>query len=359
MNQSTDDPLRAALASHFDPDSGTPYWLDLQTAFGIDARREIRTTQDLALLGAFDREAWTERPLSDFVPRGLWEERASLVLAESGGTSGRPVRCVFTQSEFEAAFGAPYMAVSAARGFPQGGEWLFVGPTGPHVIGRSCQLLARLHGAMAPYAVDLDPRWARAQVEGSFGRVHYTRHVLVQALDVLERENVDVLFVTPPLALALADELDDERRARIRGVHLGGMAMTSDAYAAIRAAFPSACILPGYGNSMFGLLIEATAPVPDADGTLHLDYVPLPGRMVVRIVPEDEGAPDVSRTTAIGERGRVVMSRLDRSFLIANLVERDRATRVATPAAGLLELCEEGVRNPFPVIEKQALEGLY
>ena len=351
--------LRAALSAHFDPDSGTPYWLDWQAAIGIDARRDVRTVDDLYLLGEFEREAWTERPLSDFVPRGLWEERTQLVLAESGGTSGRPVRCVFTQREFSEGFGAPYMAASATRGFPTGGSWLFVGPTGPHVIGRAAGLLAELHGAMQPFAVDFDPRWARAQVEGSFGRLHYTRHVLIQALDILERETVDVLFVTPPLALALADEADDERRSRIRGVHLGGMAVTSAAYVAIRAAFPNACVLPGYGNSMFGLMIEATEPVADASGELHLDYVPLPGRMDVRVVPDDDGVPNIERTVAIGERGRVVLSRLDRSFLIANLVERDRATRIGTPEAAALGLSAEGIRDPYPVIAKQALEGIY
>ncbi len=279
MIQLTDTSLRAAIEAHFHPNSGTPYWLDWQTTVGIDARHEVRTLDDLHILGEFEREAWTERPLSDFVPRALWEDRAGLVLAETGGTSGRPVRCVFTRSEFEQGFGAPYMAASAARDFPRSGEWLFVGPTGPHVIGRAAGLLARLHGAMQPYAVDFDPRWARAQVEGSFGQVHYTRHVLIQALDILEREGVDVLFVTPPLALALATELDDDRRARIRGLHLGGMAVTSDTYRAIRAAFSRACVLPGYGNSMFGLMIEAAEPTPDLDGTLHLDYVSLPGRM--------------------------------------------------------------------------------
>ena len=359
MNDDTTRCLRDALESHFHPDTGTPYWLDVQDALGIDVRREIRTVDDLAVLGAFDREAWVERPLSDFVPRGLWQERTSLILAESGGTSGRPVRCVYTAEELDAAFVAPYMAVSASRGFPTGGEWLFVGPTGPHVIGRTSQLLARSHGAMAPYAVDLDPRWARAQVEGSFGRIHYTRHVLTQALDVLDRENVTVLFVTPPLALALATELDGARRERIAGIHLGGMAVASDAYAAIRAAFPRAVVLPGYGNSMFGLLIEAGEPEPDADGTLHLDYAGLPGRLLVRVVPDDDGAPDVSRTVGLGERGRVVLSRLDRSFLVVNHVERDRATRIATPHAAHHGLCAEGVRDPYPVVAKQAIEGLY
>ncbi len=352
--------LRAALDAHFDPDHGTPYWLDRERELGIDARRDIRDLPDLALLGVCEREAWIERPLRDFVPRSIWAQRTALVPAESGGTTGTPTRCVFTRDEFVEAFGAPYMAASAARGFPTGGEWLFVGPSGPHVIARAAELLAHLHGALAPYAIDLDPRWARAQVPGSIGARLYTRHVVEQVLDVLDRERVDTLFLTPPIALALGEELAAAARRRIRGIHLGGLPVTSQARTAIETAFPSAVVLAGYGNSMFGLLIEATQPTPAADGTLPHDYFPLPGRLVVRVVPDADGTPRLDREVTTGERGRVVLSRLDRSFLVVNHVERDRATRVAAaPDVLALGLSPFGVRDPFPVVQTQAVVGLY
>ena len=71
MSSAPDARLRAALLAHFHPDTGTPYWLEQQAALGLDVRRDVRTVADLHLLGEFDREAWTERPLSDFVPRAL------------------------------------------------------------------------------------------------------------------------------------------------------------------------------------------------------------------------------------------------------------------------------------------------
>ncbi len=79
----------------------------------------------------------------------------------------------------------------------------------------------------------------------------------------------------------------------------------------------------------------------------------------MRVVPEEDGVPDIRSQVALGERGRVVLSRLDRSFLIPNLVERDRATRISTPHALRLGLTGEGIRDPYPVLARQATEGLY
>ncbi len=344
------DRLRRVLESHFDPRHGTPYWLEREREVGIRARDEIRTMEDLSVFGPFPREALRTRPLEDFVPRWLWTGRSGLVLAETGGTTGRPVRTVFTPAEFEEAFGRPFLAASLERGFPRGGNWLFVGPSGPHAIGQAARLLARLHRSLEPFSVDLDPRWARAQEPGSLGASVYLSHVIDQALDVVARETIDVLFTTPPLALALAGAMPEPTRHAIRGVHLGGMVLGGAAYAAIRKAFPQAIVLPGYGNSLFGILVEAIPPGPD----LHADYFPLPGRLVVRVVGED------GREVAPGEEGRVSITRLDESVLIVDHRERDVATRIdGGPPVAALGLVPSGVRDPRPLAPDEAHRGIY
>ena len=350
--------LRRALSRHFDPQHGSPFWLDRQAKLGIQVCDEIRTVEDLLRFGPFDRSLLLERPLSDFVPRSLWAERSSLILAESGGTTGRPSRCVFTAEEFAEGFGTPYMMASEARSFPRRGSWLFVGPSGPHVIAQASRLLARLHGALEPFSVDLDPRWARAQAPGSLGDRLYREHVLDQALGIIVRESPAVVFTTPPLALALGEAMTEAQRDLIRGIHLGGMALSGEVYAEIKATFSRAVVLPGYGNSMFGLLIEGREPVEGEP--LHLDYFPLPGRMVVQVVDDSGGAADLERPLGPGETGRVVFSRLDESFLLPNLVERDRATVIcAAEEVTALGLAAHGVRDPHPVVESQATRGLY
>ena len=85
--------------------------------------------------------------------------------------------------------------------------------------------LARQTGSMDPFSVDFDPRWAKRLADGSLARQRYLDHVTDQALDVLEREDVGVLFTTPPALAALARAHDrpaargDPRRPLRRHEH--------------------------------------------------------------------------------------------------------------------------------------------
>lgn len=362
LTDSTLERLQRSLAAHFDPYTGSPYWLDRQRELGIDARVDVRSLADLALFGPLDRGAWAQRPLRELVPATVWARREELVLSETGGTTGHPVRCVFTPSEFRSAFGDPFVAAARQRGFPLGGQWLFVGPSGPHVIGRAAALFARLLGSLEPFGVDFDPRWARSQAPGSLGERLYLEHVLDQALDVLSRERPDVLFTTPPVALALAAELSDADRAGLRGLHLGGLPIDPEQYAAIRAEYQHAVVLPGYGNSSFGVLMEARGPRQRSAprDELHLDYFSRTAGPLVRIVEEVEGRVRLDRDVDVGEAGRVVMTRCNESCFLPNCVERDRAEVVAADRA-LVECgwSERGVRDPRPIESAEGKRGLY
>lgn len=351
-----DAALRRALAAHLDPVGGSPYWLERQRALGASLTDEVRVVADLVRLGPFDRRALEARPLEDFVPRSLLARRRSeLVLAETGGTSGPPVRTVFQPEELREGFGESFLRAGRARRFPGAGRWLFVGPSGPHVIGQAARLLARAHGALEPFTVDLDPRWARNQ-RGAAATL-YREHVLAQALDVVRRERPDVLFITPPLLEALAAELAPEEREAVRGIHLGGLPVAPAALRLAARAFPAAVVLPGYGNSMVGMLPEVV-PHPDA---AHVDYFALRGRLVVDVVAEAAGQVDIARPVGHGERGRVLVHRLDESCLLPNLVERDEATCVvAPPEVEALGFARRGVRDPQPARALEApREGLY
>ncbi len=352
--------LEEVLALHFDERKGSKFWLERRRELGFDPRREIRDVSELPRLGEFDRRWLLERPLYDFIPRAIHEtQRTELILAETGGTTGRPVRAVFTPEEFVEAFGTPFTTVSTSRGFPFGGTWLFLGPSGPHVIGQAARLLARLHGSLEPFSVDLDPRHARAQEPGSLGEKLYRAHVVDQALDVLAREPIDVLFATPPVALALADALDAERRVAILGIHLGGMAVDPAQRARLREAFPSASILPAYGNALFGILPEPKEPDWRA-GETGIDYYPLDSRLHVDVAAQENDSVDITRSVKAGESGRVVLSRIDRSFFLPNVVERDVATKiVASDALRERGFGPTGLRNPRPFVAAQANRGLY
>src|SRR5262249_15229368 len=150
-------------------------------------------------------------------------------------------------------------------------------------------------------SVDFDPRWAKRLADGSFARQRYLDHVTDQALDVLAREEIGVIFTTPPALEALAARMTDRQREAIRGVHYGGLSMAPGMVNRFREVIPNAVHLAGYGNTLFGVLMEVT------DGPrLALDYYALGDRVRFHVVAEDERGGRPPTPAGSGRRGRVV-----------------------------------------------------
>jgi hypothetical protein len=357
----TDDRLRDLLGLHFHPEWGSTYWLQRQEQLGWDVRDRVRTADDLWLLGAMPLADLRRFPVRAFIPRALHGQWPRFVVGETAGTSGEPCATAYRDDEFQAAFVTPFLRVAEATGFPRGQPWLWVGPSGPHIIGKVVRELARQTGSMDPFSVDFDPRWAKRLAEGSIARQRYLDHVTDQALDVMRREEVGVLFITPPALAALAARLTDSHREAIRGIHYGGMSLTPDAVNDFRADFPRAVHLAGYGNTLFGVVMEV------ADGHRRaMDYFPLGDRVQFHVVdwPADgtalEGWPP--SLCEPGRSGRVLFHRLDQSCLLVGVVERDQAERVApSPEARALGGHADGLRNPQapPALVGRLQMGLY
>lgn len=354
--------LRRILDLHFDPEDGAPYWLERQEELGFDVRSAVRRPEDLLRLGPMREEDLATRPLTDFLPRPVLACRDRWVVAETGGTLGRPKTTLWLEDELQRAFVEPFTAVARGHGFPQGAGWLFAGPTGPHVIGRAARENARALGAAEPFRVDFDPRWAKKLPAGSLGARRYLRHVVDQARGILDVQDVSVLFSTPSVLLALADELSLPRRAAIRGVFYGGQPLEPEAYSRLRRAFPRAVHLAGYGNSLVGLALQLA---PSEDGRFRYFY---PGpRVLVRLVERGtaENAADrqhrLHREVEPGDTGQVVVSRLDPSFLIVNLFERDEAERLAVPGGATpFPIHNPGLGDPRPLTTlRPVAAGLY
>lgn len=354
--------MRHVLAIHFHPESGSPYWLERQRRLGVDVLGHVRRLADLVRLGPMPEDDLARRPLADFLPRTLLDRRAEWVVVETGGSTGRPKTTVYLEHELRSVFVDPFTAVARANGFPEGGSWLFAGPTGPHVIGRAARENARALGAADPFTIDFDPRWAKKLVPGSLGQRRYLEHVVEQCLRLLRRQQIDVLFATPRVLLELAERLERPSREGVRGVFYGGMAVAPDDYRRLRdEAFPRAIHLAGYGNTLFGLALQER-PAEGGD----FDYYYPGARLAVRFVERgDRGAPSperLERRVAEGETGQLVLSRLDESFLVVNLFERDEAERLpAPPAGGPFPRATPGIRNPRPLSRsaRPAAAGFY
>jgi len=325
------------LAIHFDAREGAAYWLERERTLGLDARREIRTLEDLTLLGPMDEDALRSRPIMDFVPRSQRGNLAGAVMTETGGTTGKPKRSLFSRSEFRAAFVEPFVRVAEAAGFPRGGLWLWVGPSGPHVIGQAAAACAAALDSPQPFAIDFDPRWFRKLPAESLARERYLNHLLEQAIDVISCEPVSVIFTTPAILRRLAERMTAEQRGRVRGVHYGGMRVESELLQSAQSEwFSNAVHLAGYGNSLFGVCMEFGGP-----SDRRLRYHPLGARHQVRVE----------------EDGRVWMSRLDPTVLIANLRERDIAESVPSPDTPWADF-GPGLEDPRPDAERVTSQNL-
>lgn len=345
--------IREILAIHFDPEQGTPYWLERQEFLGFDVAAEIAVRDDFYRLGVMAVSELRRRPLQDFIPRRFHNELSTLLLSETGGTTGEPCRRVFSPAEFDKAFVQPWLTAVEEHGFPRQGTWLFVGPGGPHIIDRSARAMARAVGSLEPFSVDCDVRWIKRQAPGSLGFKLYMDHVLSQAMNVINHQQIDTLFTTPPLLLELARRMDEMQRVRIKGIHTGGMALTAESRPGLQQLFPSAVILPGYGNSLFGVTFPVFGEKGEedvfvvGDDNLWLQLAPVP--------TTSHEAQDLRKVVAPGERGRVILHRLDPTFLIINLPERDTAVAkaMADGEMGLVAIA------PLEFATPQNRQGVY
>jgi len=359
---SPDEWLPTVISIHFDPYHGTPYWLSKETELGINAIKEIRTLDDLKILGPMCDDDLRKYPLEHFFPKVFLNQKKGFILGETAGTTGRPKVTAYRRDEFHATFVDWFGYIAEMRGFPTGGNWLWIGPSGPHIIGKAVGPVANRMGSMDPFSIDFDPRWAKKLKPETIGSKRYLEHILEQALDIIETQEIDVLYTTPPVLDALAARMDIDKRMAIKGVHYGGISIGKDAYKRFKKEyFPEAVHISGYGNTLFGLCLEI-----EESPTYDLEYYPSGSRMVVQIVSTANGIkPGCERLSEIvdyGEEGQVVFHRLDESFFIPNMFERDKAVRIApTPTAREYGIEQDGVRNPalLESNEKAIKTGLY
>jgi hypothetical protein len=350
--------LEHIIRIHFNKDTGAPYWLDKQKELGIDVVKNVRSVEDLSILGLMDEDALAMRPIEDFIPR-LYLSDKDYILAETAGTLGRPKFAIHRRDEFRAAFVTPFVKAAERAAFPSRCHWLYIGPTGPHVIGRAARHCADALEAGDVFTVDFDPRWAKKLSAGSFAAQRYLEHIQEQAMRVLAVQNVGVLFSTPAVLDGLAEKMSEAKRRAIQGIHLGGMRADAEFMDKMSELFPDAVILSGYGNTLFGMM-----PQLRYDRQTGFDYFPNGYRLIVRVVRAGLSNETVNLDSCVdyGHRGQLVVHRLDEMQFIANMVERDTAIRLEPrPDAAKDGFLLDGIRDPQPIInEKTKPEiGLY
>jgi len=320
--------VREMVEWHFSPETGCPFWLDFASRLDFDPRREIHRFDDLRRLGHFQDDWLRGGPVRRWVPRAFAGKPAYVF--ETGGSTGVP-KCRVNFEDFQIDYEL-FSARLSSEGFPRGGDWLYLGPTGPRRLRLAIEHLAQYRGGIC-FLVDLDPRWVNRLVAAERWRdlEEYKDHVIAQALTLLRaHDSIRCLFATPKLLEALARKIDLQR-AGIRGIFCGGTEITPQFHRFVREELaPGIDFVPTYGNTLMGLACSPPfdPAAPEADRWSIAYYPPQP-RAVIELVDRDEPA----RTVDYGEVGRVMLTTLTHEFFMPRFLERDEGVRAAPIAA--------------------------
>jgi phenylacetate-coenzyme A ligase PaaK-like adenylate-forming protein len=319
-----DAQVREIVAWHFNPETGTPFWLEKAKTLSFKPLRDVKGFNDLAKFGLFDDEWLRGGPVRRWVPKA-YHNKPTYVF-ETGGTTGIPKSRVVVDD-----FRIDYEMFSDTlpeKYFPKGSNWLMLGPSGPRRLRLAVEHLCQFRGGIC-FCVDLDPRWVVKLIKKGWMEhlKAYQEHVIDQAMTVLSANHeIKCLFTTPKLLDALAGRLEKEGSSiahrGITGVFCGGTEMTSQwiRFAIEELLGPSVYIAPTYGNTLMGL---AAAEMPTAAQGFKIAYYAPQPRAVVQVVDFD----DPNKVVDYGQSGRVMLTTLTKEFFVPRFLERDEGER--------------------------------
>jgi len=337
--------VREIVQWHFDPDTGTPFWLQRAKSFKFDPRKDVQGFDDLKLFGFFEDDWLRSAPGTDigrWVPRA-YQGKKPVYVFETGGTTGIPKSRIVVEDHW-----IDYEMMSATlpdEHFPRGGHWLMLGPSGPRRLRLAIEHLAQFRGGIC-FCVDLDPRWVIRQIKDRKidEANRYKEHCIEQALTILAAgHNIKCMFTTPKLLAALdealrAGKLEEIRRkighpvpegslrsipdTGITGIFSGGTEFTPEftREACEEMLENRVYMTPTYGNTLMGL--ACSKPVGPADGYKITYYAPQP-RAVIQVVDPD----NLDRVVDYGQTGRVLLTTLTKEFFMPRFPERDEGER--------------------------------
>ena len=340
--------VREIVQWHFNPETGTPFWLDFATKLNWDPRKDVRTYEDLDRFGFFEDEWLRGGPVRRWVPKAY--ANRPIYTFETGGSTGVP-KSRINIDDFRIDY-EMFSDTLPDEHFPKGSDWLMVGPSGPRRLRLAVEHLAQHRGGIS-FCVDLDPRWVIKLVKSrQMEQVEaYKRHVIDQALTLLKaHDNIKCMFITPKLLEALAERIS-LKKAGITGIFCGGTEMTPQFHRWVREeVLDGVFFAPTYGNTLMGLAVGK--PFDPADNHAIIYYPPIPRAVLEVVDPEHP-----TRVVPYGKTGRVRLTTLTKEFFIPRFLEREEAER--EPPCDTYPW--DGVRNvrPFKKLGTSVTEGVY
>jgi acyl-CoA synthetase (AMP-forming)/AMP-acid ligase II len=350
--------LRAAIAWHFDEDTGCAFWLRTASTLNFSPLTDVNTFTDLRLFPNRVNELRSV-PVEDLIPRGYGSPPPLPQIFESGGTTGAPKRTVQLPDWIEQVVQWQTGDFDAG-GFQHGRGFLCLMPSGPHGVGYFSRLASERLGSVF-HSIDLDPRWVK-KIAARPGHVNatsevsaYIDHVVEQAAFILQTQDVANLHTTPPLLEAIArnDHVAELINRKIRYVVLSGAHVDLDTLDLLREIFPNTAIAMVFGSTM--ILSQAITRRNRDSGPSEGRFIFDPRTPYVVFSVVD---PDTGDEVPYGQRGQMVMHHISKGMFIPNNLERDSAIRVPGPEGQVGDSLSE-VQPVVTFDGEPVIEGVY
>jgi hypothetical protein len=337
LSEDIDQWTRRMVCRHFDPVTGSPYWLRRTAALSFDPR-DITSYEELSAFGLFPLDELRTVDPADLVPLDRPRPLPGRIW-ESDGTTGEPCRIYCGESMLEHCLAWRRWA-DERDGFEPGKNWLLATPTGPHITSHWARGLTEFQDARV-YGIDFDPRWLKRQLRAGKMQdaMQYTEHIVDQIIVILTTQPVDYICTTPALLRAVSRR-EPDRVAQLKGARLSGTHITPEIWRILAKALNGGLLGIDYGNT-FG---NAPALSVLEEGEL-IAYIPNYPHVTVAVVDTS----DWTRVADYGKDGQVRLTVMHEDLFLPNILERDLATRYDTrdewPCDGLANVRPLPERN--------------
>lgn len=352
--QLLDEQVREIIEYHFNPNSGSEFWINFAKERGINPIHDITCYEELKILGNFNADDLRTIPVEHFIPKDrLNFKKYDPRVFETGGTSGIPKRVMDTEHQKENA--AWICDILQKHGFREKGKWINLFPSGPHAVSLLTYHMAKTREEIV-YSIDIDPRWVKVLIKKNQSDVMnmYINHVMDQVINIIKSQDIKYLFITSKLLEYLMMRVDLTQTS-IKGIVCGGTKITSEFYKFVKTeAAPGIDFCALYGNTLMGVAPQVPSSYLEENSSpWSIQYYPYFPHFYIEIVDKE----DHEKYVHYGEEGRVKLTVLNKDVFIPSLLERDVATRVKP--------CKlfswDGVANvgSFQPLEANLIEGVY
>lgn len=350
---SLDEVATAAMKWHFSQETGSEFWLGKRKELGFDPLQDIKKYEDLKLFTDYSEEM-KYVDASSLIPKGISKISKDIDIYESGGTTGSPMRIIDSYSRKKALDWVEVHLQDRGIGYELEGNWLHVGPTGPHIVGTSIGRLAKGRGKLC-YYIDFDPRWVKgAAKKGQIDMVkNYVEHILEQVKAVLKTQNISVMLITPLVLEALSKNsaLCEMVNKKVKAIIWAGTSMNEDNLHAFESyIFPEIKFMGLYGNTLMGIAPQRKNQEGDPYLCVYQSFYPF---SIIEILDE----ADKNTVVNYGEKGQVCITLMTPDVFIPRHFERDQAVRIKPVG----DSKSHGVADvkPLESLKSTVFEGVY